>query len=104
MTSLNEHTKNILENAAAAVDLKIKYWMGDYPMVLPESECGPNEPHPFTWCPHTNDGDAFRLMVQLGLQIDAAALAGTTQTMLAEARRVICEQAARIGLDKRNAA
>lgn len=104
MSIPTQYIKNMLENAAAAVDLDIKYWMDDYPMVLPASECGPNEPHPFTWCPHTNDGDAFRLMVQLGLQVDAATLNGSAQTMLAAARKAICEQAAQIGIRKRQAA
>jgi hypothetical protein len=48
--------KELLELAAKAAGIEIKHWIG-------------SEPHSPNWNPLADDGDAFRLAVNLGLGI-----------------------------------
>lgn len=57
--------KALLTKAAKAVGLEIKYWLdGSTPMVVHKEQ---NKAEPRSWNPLTNDGDCFRMMVELNL-------------------------------------
>lgn len=65
---MNYQDKALLEKAASASGLLIKYWVEGCPMVVcaEKSKVGPGlDLHPNSWNPLTNDGDALRLMAKL---------------------------------------
>lgn len=71
MQNINAKTKLQLAKAAEAAGLEIKYWMDACPMVTSVKLSAQND-EPWSWNPLTNDGDAFRLMVQLSININAS--------------------------------
>lgn len=104
---ISQSDRELLELAAKAAGLRIKYWAADnYPIVLDKDQRG------YGWNPLVFDGDALRLVVRLdmGVVIDkatkrAAANVGTGDYLLepfgddqfAATRRAIVRAAAEIG-------
>lgn len=77
--------KKLLSGAAKAAGLEIKYWLDGFtPMVVRKEQ---SQEVPSSWNPLTNDGDCFRLMVELNL--------ASTVTVCQAARRESTEQKAR---------
>lgn len=99
MSTHSSYARSILEMAAAAANLNIVYWLENTPMVVSQEAVERNI-QPYSWSPHTNDGDSFRLMVQLGLHVDAAITRGFKGTPCEAVRWAICEQAAQLYLNR----
>ncbi len=65
--------RELLERAAKAAGICIDDWNGDYPVVYIEHWSGNPDEQPEReasyWSPLTDDGDALRLAVQLGISV-----------------------------------
>jgi hypothetical protein len=63
--------RELLESAARAAGLTLR-WIGDEPSVpySPEEQERRGGINGYMWNPLTDDGDAFRLAIQLGIMID----------------------------------
>lgn len=62
--------RELLELAAKAAGVEIHGWFGDYANDILFADIGPDEV--IEWNPLTDDGDAFRLAVKLGLMVDTS--------------------------------
>ena len=82
--------KELLELAAKAAEIEIKHWIG-------------SDPYSPKWNPLTDDGDALRLAVKLGIDVGEAQFRWYDKTSTdpyAATRRSIVNDAAEIGRGK----